>query len=51
MLLGCSDGTKARPTIVFKGKGCTKEDKTLKEREDVLVLYSSNDWMQKESIA
>ena len=42
MLLGCSDGTKARPTIVFKGKGCTKEDKTLKEREDVLVLFSSN---------
>ena len=40
MLLWCSDGTKARPTIVFKGKGCTKEDKTLKEREDVLVLYS-----------
>ena len=51
MLLGCSDGSKARPTIVFKGKGCTKEDKTLKEREDVLVLYSSNGWMQTETIA
>ena len=23
----CSDGTKLKPMIVFKGKGCTKEDK------------------------
>ena len=51
MLLGCSDGSKERPTIVFQGKGCTKEDKTLKEREYVLVLYSSIGWMQTETIA
>ena len=37
MLLAASDGGKARPTVVFKGKGKTKEDKELTARQDVLV--------------
>lgn len=46
MLLAASDGGKARPTVVFKGKGKTKEDKELTARQDVLVMFSSNAWMQ-----
>ena len=41
MLLVVSNGREAKLTVVFKGKGKTKEDK-LSTREDVLVLYSSN---------
>ena len=51
MLLGCSDGSKARPTIVNKGKGYSKEDKVLKEREDILILFSSNRLMKLKTTA
>ena len=46
MLLAASNGRKARPTVVFKGKGKSKEDKVLAIRTDALILYSSNAWMQ-----
>ena len=46
ILLGASDGRKGKPTVVFKGKGKSKEDKVLVERQDVVVLFSSNAWMQ-----
>ena len=39
-----SDGTKLKPMIVFKGKGCTAEDKLLKARKDINVVYSDNGW-------
>ena len=29
---------------MFKGKGCTKEDKELLKRNDILVTYSDNGW-------
>ena len=40
----CQDGTKLKPMIVFKGKGCTKEDEELLKRNDILVTYSDNGW-------
>ena len=33
------------PTIVFKGKGKTGEDKELKRRKDIQVVHSDNGWM------
>ena len=35
MLLAASNGRKARPTVVFKGKGKSKQDKVLVTRTDV----------------
>ena len=43
-----SDGSKLVPTIVFKGKGLTKEDKDLCKRKDINVCYSSNGWFNTE---
>ena len=46
VLLASSDGQKARPTLVFKGKGKSKEDNELAFRTDILVIHSSNGLMQ-----
>ena len=40
VLLASSDGQKAKPIVVFKGKGKSKEDKELALRTDILVLHS-----------
>ena len=40
VLLASSDGQKAKPTVVFMGKGKSKEDKELALRTDILVLHS-----------
>ena len=41
------DGTKNVPFIVFKGKGTSrlKENKNLRERNDILPMWSDNGWM------
>ena len=46
----CSDGTKLKPMVVFKGKGCTQEDKILKSRKDINVVYSDNGWFNADLI-
>ena len=50
VLLASSDGQKAKPTVVFKGKGKSKEDKELASRTDILFLHSSNGWMQTQKL-
>ena len=41
-----SDGTKKPITIIFKGKGKAKEDKDIISRNDCIVLFSDNGWVQ-----
>ena len=40
----CSDGTKLKPYVVFKGKAMTAEDKGLKKLKDINVDYTDNGW-------
>ena len=37
-----SDGEKKLISIIFNGKGKTKEDKDLMTRKDCIVIYSDN---------
>ena len=41
------DGSKNTPFIVFKGKGTSRsaEVKQLREREDIVTVWSDNGWM------
>ena len=39
------DGTIDKPAIIFKGKGCSKEDKELLKRTDILVMFSDSGWI------
>ena len=39
------DGSKNLPCLVFKGKGKTPEGKQLQSRDDILVFFSDNGWM------
>ena len=41
------DGTKNVPFIVFNGKGTSwlKENKNLRERNDILAMWTDNGWM------
>ena len=39
------EGTKNKPCIVFKGKGKGPESTELKNRKDIIVLFSDNGWM------
>ena len=41
----CSDGSKNKPCIIFKGKGKGPEARQLNQREDILVYWSENGWM------
>ena len=41
----CSDGTKNKPCIIFKGKGKGPEARQLNQRENILVYWSENGWM------
>ena len=41
-----SDGEKKPISIIFKGKGKTKEDKDLITRKDCIVMFSNNSWAQ-----
>ena len=41
-----SDGEKKPISIIFKGKGKTKEDKDLITRKDCVMMYSDNGWAQ-----
>ena len=39
------DGSKNLPCLVFKGKGKTPEGKQLQTRDDILVFFTDNGWM------
>ena len=39
------DRSKNKPCIVFKGKGKSKDGKLLQKREDIMVFFSDNRWM------
>ena len=41
------DGSKNTPFIVFKGKGTSRsaEVKQLRERDDIVTVWSDNGWM------
>ena len=41
-----SEGEKKPINIIFKGKGKTSEDKQFAKREDCVILYSDNGWLQ-----
>ena len=44
-LTAVASGAKKLSFIVFKGKGKTAEDRTLKARRDVIVAFSDNGWL------
>ena len=48
MLAARGNGRKFRPLVIFKGKGKSKDDQTLKNRMDVKVAFNSSGWMSQE---
>ena len=47
-LTASASGAKRLPFVFFKGKGKTAEDRELKDRRDIGVLFSDNGWFNKE---
>ena len=39
------DGSKNKPCIIFKGKGRVSEAQELQNRDDILVFFPQNGWM------